>query len=263
MDLLALSSTPLGWPKVPPMPGKQRRSEWGEVVGERLAQALEQRLNQRELAKKLGRTEGVVSLWISGHIPDGWKMVRDVCREAGISADQLLGLSTAPKREPPPADAAAPVPQEWIPLIANVAAGEPMVDPRSEAEDWYSFKSKWIRGIARKSGTPIERFFAVKIARGAQGESMLPTIQPGSSLVVDPGPENVGIASIEDGAIYLCKPGGGDGWTVKRAWMAEKSRYLVFKGDNPAQGAIVEDMKGRSLREVIVGRVVYLGQEIA
>lgn len=90
---------------------------------------------------------------------------------------------------------------------------------------------------------------------------MLPTIRPGASLVVDPGPEGTGLTEIDSGAIYVCKPGGGDGLTVKRAWLAGDRRYLVLKGDNPDQGAIVEDMKGRPLRDVVVGKVVYIGQE--
>jgi SOS-response transcriptional repressor LexA len=161
----------------------------------------------------------------------------------------------------PAPDIAAPVAQEWIPLVADVAAGEPMIAPRNEAEDWYSFKAKWVRAISRRRGTPLERFFAVKVARGSRGESMLPTIRPGASLVIDPGAERTGLTTIDSGAIYVCRPGDGDGWTVKRAWLTERARYLVLKGDNPDQGAIVEDMKGRELRSVIVGKVVYIGQE--
>jgi len=241
----------------------RRRSPWGEGVGERLATGIEKDYTQRNFAKKLGLTEGIVSLWISGGVPDAWARLRDVCAAAGISADRLLGLPTGPVRLAPPRDPTAPVAQEWIPLVANVAAGEPMISPRDEAEDWYSFKAKWLQAVTRKSGTPVARIFAVKVARGAQGESMLPSIRPGASLVVDPGPESTGVTSIEDGDIYVCKPGDGDGWTVKRAWMADRSRYLVLKGDNPSQGAIVEDMKGRALRDVVVGKVVYIGQEEA
>lgn len=191
------------------------------------------------------------------------RVVAGLCRALGKSADELLGIPRLEVREPPAEYGEHPVAQEWIPLIADVAAGEPMVAPRSEAEDWYAFKAKWVRSVVRRSGTPVERLFAVKLLRGARGESMLPTIRPGASLVVDPGTAEVGVTSIDDGRIYLCKPSNADGWTVKRAWLAGESRYLVLKGDNPTSGAIVVDMHGRPLRDVIVGRVIYIGQEEA
>lgn len=231
-----------------------------QAFSELLADRIAMKSSVRAFAKRLGITAGAITKWTNGDVPDGWRRFRQVCEDLDISADELLGLDVRSTRASPSPDQAAPVPQEWIPLVANVAAGEPMVDPRSEAEDWYAFKSKWVRQVTRRSGTPIDRLFAVKVARGAQGESMTPTIRPGASLVVDPGPES-GLPLIDDGMIYLCKPGGGDGWTVKRAWLAEKSRYLVLKGDNPTQGAIVEDMKGRRLRDVVVGKVIYIGQE--
>lgn len=191
------------------------------------------------------------------------RVIAGLCRELGKSADELLGIPRLELREPPADCGSHPVEQEWIPLVADVAAGEPLLAPRHEAEDWYAFKARWVRAVVRKSGTPIERLFAVKLARGARGESMLPTIRPGASLVVDPGPAELGVRAIDDGRIYLCKPGDGDGWTVKRAWLAGGARYLVLKGDNPASSALVEDMKGRPLRDVIVGRVIYVGQEEA
>ena len=228
----------------------------------RLREALK-KSNRAELARKLGVDYTTLLHWQAGRRAPNLDMLAQLCRELGASADELLGIPRLELREPPADYGAHPVEQEWIPLVADVAAGEPMIAPRHEAEDWYAFKAKWVRAVVKKSGTPVERLFAVKLARGARGESMLPTIRPGASLVVDPGPETTGVRAIEDGRIYLCRPDGGDGWTVKRAWLAGGARYLVLKGDNPTSGAIVEDMKGRALRDVIVGRVIYVGQEEA
>lgn len=78
--------------------------------------------------------------------------------------------------------------------------------------------------------------------------------------MVDPGPASTGIAAIEDGRVYVVRPtDGGGGWTVKRAWLDK--HYLVLKGDNPEVRAMVEDMRGRRLRDVVIGKVVYVGQE--
>jgi transcriptional regulator with XRE-family HTH domain len=251
------------------VPQVRKKPAWGDGFGERLRVAIDrmgkqrgEAVEQQEVAGRLGVDETTISTWTSGGIPFAWDRLRKLCEITGASADSLLGLASSATQAAPPMDPAAPVPQEWIPLVADVAAGEPMLAPRDEAEDWYAFKSRWIRSVAKRSGTPLERFFAVKVARGERGLSMLPAIRPGASLVIDPGPEETGIVEIEDARIYLCRPSGGDGGlTIKRAWLAGNNRYLVLKGDNPARGAIVEDMKGRALREVIVGRVVYIGQE--
>ena len=229
-------------------------------LAERIDDALSKR-NASEVARKLHVSSGAITHWRNGDRLPGLEKFHALCGELAISADALLGTGQQRAREAPAADPEAKIPQEWIPLVADVAAGEPMLAPREEAEDWYAFKAKWVRAISRKRGTPIERLFAVKVAKGARGESMLPTIRPGASLVVDPGPERAGLSKIDDGAIYVCRPGDGEGWTVKRAWLTDGARYLVLKGDNPDQGAIVEPMKSRELRSVIVGKVVYIGQE--
>ena len=75
------------------MPGRQRRTEWGEAVGERLAQAIEKRFRQKDLARQVGKSESVVSLWISGAVPEGWQGLKLLCEAAGVSADWLLGLT--------------------------------------------------------------------------------------------------------------------------------------------------------------------------
>ena len=69
-----------------------------------------------------------------------WKRWRSVASSSRRSCSLLRSHSSAVKTAAPPSDPAAPVAQEWIPLVANVAAGEPMISPRDEAEDWYSFK---------------------------------------------------------------------------------------------------------------------------
>lgn len=256
-----MSSTFFAACKVPVVTRLSRRTPWGSALGERLAEAIEHDFTQRQFAERLGVTEAAVSTWIAGAVPDAWDRLRRVCELSGASADALLGLKSASARPPtPPPDESAPVPQVWVPLVADVAAGEPTIEQRSEPEDFYSFKLKWAERVVKSGGSSVDRLFAVKVRRGKGGDSMRPTIRPGASLVVDPGPESSGVTAIEDGRVYVVRPtDGGGGWTVKRAWLDK--HYLVLKGDNPEVRAMVEDMRGRRLRDVVVGKVVYVGQE--
>jgi transcriptional regulator with XRE-family HTH domain len=69
-----------------------RKTPWGQRVGERLAEALETHLSQADLARRLKVSDGAISTWVAGGVPDAWSRLRDVCREAHCSADWLLGL---------------------------------------------------------------------------------------------------------------------------------------------------------------------------
>src|SRR5690606_9317622 len=98
---------------------------------------------QKDFAPRVGLKGSGFSLWVNGWVPDQWGKLRRLCAEAGVSADEILGLPR-PALATPPVDPDAPIEQAWIPLVADVAAGEPMLAPREEAEDWYSFKARWV-----------------------------------------------------------------------------------------------------------------------
>lgn len=248
----------------PPFPVATERRIHGVLSRRSLAARIDAAIGERnasELARKIGVKPGSISNWRTGfRMPDPERLAR-LCDEIKASADELLGLKPFGGRPPtPPVDESAPVPQLWVPLVADVAAGEPTLEQRSEPDDFYSFKAKWVERVVKRSGSSPDRLFAVKVRRGKGGDSMLPTIRPGASLVVDPGPAATGIASIESGRVYVVRPSeGGGGWTVKRAWLDK--HYLVLKGDNPEVPAIVEDVRGKRLRDLVVGKVVYVGQE--
>src|SRR5690606_31163290 len=101
------------------------------------AAAIEGRGAQKAFAERLSVSEPTLSLWVNGWVPEQWEKLRRVCEASGVSADDLLGLPRA-SATTPPADSSAPIPQVWVPLIADVAAGEAALSPRDEAEDWYA-----------------------------------------------------------------------------------------------------------------------------
>ncbi len=82
----------------------------------------------------------------------------------------------------------------------------------------------------------------------AEGESMLPTIQPGDALLVDRGNRRVG----SRGAVFVIRAGGA--LMVKR--VARHGRALVVTSDNPDHPRVeADDIE-------LIGRVVWLSRAL-
>jgi transcriptional regulator with XRE-family HTH domain len=70
-------------------------------IGRRLVLAMTNRLNisQRQLAIRLGVTSGTITNWLQGTTQPSLERFAEMCAEAGITADEVLGLK--PPREGP------------------------------------------------------------------------------------------------------------------------------------------------------------------
>jgi len=245
------------------MPGPQRKSPWGEEVGERLALAIEKSFSQRRFGEKVGRSVSVVSLWISGAIPEAWDRLRHVCDTAGVSADWLLGTTGTERHVTAPVT--PPKEGEWtlLPRVSNaVAAGAERLDPNDITErDWFSFRAGYVAHLIGKGDPqPGVRLMLVTVSRKRDGESMMPTILPGALLMIDRGPGGLGVVEPEDGKIYLCRPPDEDGVTVKRVFRAGKQALMLWP-DNPLHKPVPVDMKDRRMQDIVLARVRWIGQE--
>lgn len=236
---------------------RAKPGEKSEEIIERLGDRLRAKLNQKELAARLGITEAAVSSWFTRGGLANWGRLREVCEAAALSADWLLGL---PQRAPTVAVPAEKGDWVVVPRVSEqVAAGDEVYDESAiQDRDWYAFRAPFVRHLVGKNIEP-GRLVIVTVARGWKGESMLPTIKPGAVVMIDRGPGAAGWSDVEDGKIYLCRP-AEEGVTLKRVF--KRDRYLLLLSDNPVQGPLPPlDTRGRQYQDVLLGRVRWIGQE--
>lgn len=64
------------------------------IIGKRINSALaEKDIKQKELAKKIGVNDNVISYWCSGSRTPNTQQIIQICNVLGVSADYLLGLT--------------------------------------------------------------------------------------------------------------------------------------------------------------------------
>ncbi len=64
------------------------------IIGKRINAALaEKDIKQKELAKKIGVNDNVISYWCSGSRTPNTQQIIEICNVLGVSADYLLGLT--------------------------------------------------------------------------------------------------------------------------------------------------------------------------
>lgn len=97
---------------------KARGGPWYDAVGERLRTAMEKvGLRQVQLAARMGVTEGAVSRWLDGRLPDP-EVMATLVTVLGVSLDWVYGLRPAAgptsKVSHPPAAAPPPGPPSLV-----------------------------------------------------------------------------------------------------------------------------------------------------
>lgn len=228
-------------------------------------------LTKRTLAASVNRVPSAISQWLAGKSEPDIATKARLAERLNVPRDWLLGLSSEVAEPAVAYDAPAEVrpAQEFfaIPLVAEqVAAGGPVFDPVESARSWYSFRVEFLEHVlGRGRRTDDERrLVLVRVSRDWKGESMEPTIRRGALLAIDRGPGAAGHATAESGGIYMVRPPGEDGVTIKRVFAA--GEYLILWSDNPAvqQREPHEPIRARGLdlRRVLVGRVRWLSQEL-
>ncbi len=211
----------------------------------------------RSFSARSGLTEATLSRWRSGSLPPNPQLrtLKRIAATLRVSVAQLL----SDESEPPGNGTHEEKGQEWehLPLVGWAAAGSPHLYV-ADSTRLYAFHREWIDSVRGKRADK-DRLCVVRVTKGHHGESMQPTIRPGALLVVDRGPRGEGLSSFVDGKIYLVRPPDDGGLAIKRAHRAGRS--LVFNSDNREVPPFAVDIKGRSLKDVLVGRVVWIGEE--
>lgn len=228
---------------------------------ERLRAVRRQRkLTQEQLAAAVDVSAPAVSQWETGASETDFQTVKRLAQVLNVTTDYLLGdekQATTPLSDPPEAWADF----RLLPVQAVTAAGTALhkpVDPKDARH--YAFRDDFLeRLFGKRASRDAARILVLKV--GDRQDSMYPTIRPGALVVADRGPGGEGIADlarVRDGRIYVCKP-GSEGITLKRVHRAGKG--LILSSDNDRYQPAHVDLAGRNLQDVLLGLVVWVGQE--
>ena len=146
-----------------------------------------------------------------------------------------------------------------LPVLVEVAAGQPRFAP-SDKEDQLrlAFRTKWLQQLVGPTISERTAFLA-RVA----GDSMVPAIRSGDIILVQrwwpPAQKNERRPPIDNGRIYLVNERDGDGQTVKRLALAERS--LTVYADNPAFPPYSVDLEDVRLQDVVLGAVRWIGHK--
>ncbi|HNX49226.1 MAG TPA: XRE family transcriptional regulator [Thermoanaerobaculaceae bacterium] len=211
---------------------------------------------QKDLAAEVHLAQPTISQYLKGTKRPSLESVLAFARVLDVPVDYLLGRVETPDSEPePPVDESSFF---TVPLLRDrTAAGQPRLVGAEVAAE-LPFTRYWLRkrlGVIPRPG----RLVLIRVDKGWLGESMLPTIAPGSMLLIDRGPGSEGPTAVEDGRVYLLS--FDDGLTVKRVYRIDD--HLVACPDNTTgeHRPFVIELKGKRLQDVVKGRVIWVANQ--
>lgn len=176
-------------------------------------------LTLRQLAQRISRTDGYLSLLENGHLKVKLNELEKIAQALGLTMSQILEEDYSPKAPPLAEGSAAPPKLRPIPVLNYAQCG-----------GWRDFSDlDYPPGIAQKyefAETPDPNAFYVV----ATGDSMVGgRIEEGDLLLVSPN------TPVESGDIVLAK--SEEGVTVKKLY--SKGDFIILQPLNPNYPPIV------------------------
>lgn len=246
-------------------------SSSGADVGRRIRAARGAR-KAEALAAAAGLDAAQWSRYENGHVPDvSARNLKRIADALGVSASYLMG-ETLPLDEAYAASVAARVQEQPVaygsdvsfpiplPIVAEaVAAGEGTIPLIPIEERPYFFREDFLR---RKGWTPQEpdRFVCIKLASVGVAESMYPTIQPESLLLVDRRPS---LMDVPERSIWWVEFSHVD-QAVKRVTVRGKLAIMESDNPDPEYAPRFHEVPTKEARtKLLKARVLWYATEVA
>lgn len=213
-------------------------------------------LSQAGVARAIGVAPTSVTRWIQGKNVPGADHVAALCALAKMSSDELLGL---PVRADQGFQKGADNFGTLSSALGKVGAGPAILDPKEGRG--YAFHEDWLRHRPSRG----KHLRMVQVDKRF-GDSMVPTIYPGSMLAVDLGPGGNGYPELgpHEGKIFLVRPDPDDehgGMVVKRVYVQDGNLVLVSDNLHTKPRLQVIPLKRRPLQRFLLGRVVHVARD--
>lgn len=151
------------------------------------------------------------------------------------------------------------------PLVhGKLAAGHGAIHQAEDDHQRYAFRPSFLRHLAGGQDPQPGRFVLAKVAKELHvGGSMAPAIQPGALLLVDRGTDPNGSHNFLprlNGSVFFVNLPDDDAQVCKRVHL--HGDQLILTSDAPGYEPIVLDMNGLRMRDIVIGRVRWVGQEM-
>lgn len=251
------------------MSEKEEQDETLQRLANRLDGLLDEHPDLEALTKEIGlKDKTALDHYRAGRrAPRPSTMVK-LADALGVSTDYLLGRSpervdVAPTLEIDARD------YKMLGLAMRAGAGGPIAHYDEEDALQLAFRADWLRAsLGTDDVSPRSVFLAE-----ADGDSMEPGIRHGAVVLARrwyaPDTREEFAAELEERGVYVIKKdvtAGESGMQVKR--LALDRDQLVILSDNPRYAPKVislrreDDVEPVDVRQIIMGRVIWVGQEV-
>lgn len=250
-------AVPYAWPEIAP----RIKSAIGE--------------SQKALSLRFGVSESTMSRYLQGTITPDPVIALQLADLAGLDLYVLGGLrplrADVLREETAPYDAR---PFDVPLLRLDVAAGEPRLEVIPDGVRPYYFREEWLRRKGWNGDRHDTRFGVYRLGARDIADSMFPTIQPGSVLLVDRRPDR---ALVPPRSIWIVRvPSGGDDdpqaplfgdppatrLTTKRVTLVDHQLVLESDNHDPRHAPRLVRCRPSDRSSILEGRVVWFATEV-
>lgn len=223
------------------------------------------------LARKAGISERAIRRWREGtHDDPRLSSLESVAGALGITVGALLG-----ETQTHPSDPDRKYDVFEAPLLRlDVAAGEPRLEVIPDGPRPYYFRREWLIRKGWNGDDRDDRFGVYRLGDRDIADSMFPTIQPGSVLLVDRRPNR---ATVPDRSIWIVRveAGGADdpqaplfGYapetrlTTKRVTLVDHQLVLESDNHDPKHAPRLVRCRPNERAKILEGRVIWFATEL-
>lgn len=238
---------------------------WGEIAG-RIRDSVSE--SQKALALRFEVSESTMSRYLNGTTTPDPVVALQLADLAGLDLYALGGLRPARANQPRSDPFAAPL------LRLDVAAGEPRLEVILDVVRPYYFRREWLLRKGWNGDQNDLRFGVYRLGDRDIADSMFPTIQPRSVLLVDRRPDRTSVpprsiwivrvqaGGDEDSQLPLLTDQPAHRLTTKRATLVD--HQLVLESDNPDPRHAPRIVRCRpgDRATILEGRVIWYATEV-